>query len=111
MLWQHRTIASAGFGGPFPPQIRCENYGNTAQLRLRILTNSFRQKYAQKPCNTQSIPAVFHLFLTQILSSDSLVELCGIALEIHKVFLRFHNKFVMKNSSPNLLAELCGIAL
>lgn len=32
-------------------------------------------------------------------------------LEIHKVFLHFRNKFVAKNSSPNLLAELCGIAL
>ncbi len=57
VLRQHRTIASAGFGGPFPPQIRYEK------------------------------------------------------LEIHKVFLHFHNKFVMQNSSPNLLAELCGIAL
>ena len=32
-------------------------------------------------------------------------------LEIHKVFRRFRNKFVMQNSTPNLLAELCGIAL
>ena len=31
--------------------------------------------------------------------------------EIHKVFLHFRIKFVMQNSSPNLLAELCGIAL
>jgi hypothetical protein len=31
-------------------------------------------------------------------------------LEIHKVFRRFRNKFVTKNFSPNLLAELCGIA-
>ncbi len=34
-----------------------------------------------KPCNTQSIPAVLHLFLTKNLSSDSLVDLCGIALK------------------------------
>ena len=54
---QHRTIASAGFDGSFPPQIRCEKF------------------------------------------------------EIHKVFLHFHNKFVMKNPSSNLLAQLCGIAL
>ena len=56
-LRQHRTIASAGFDGPFPSQIRCEKF------------------------------------------------------EIHKVFLHFRNKFVMQNSSPNLLAELCGIAI
>ena len=35
-----------------------------------------------KPCNTQSIPAVLHLFLTKNLSSDSLADLCGIALNI-----------------------------
>ena len=33
-----------------------------------------------KPWNTQSIPAVFHLFLTKNLSPDSLADLCGIAL-------------------------------
>ena len=32
-------------------------------------------------------------------------------LEIHKVFRRFRNKFATKNFSPNLLAELCGIAI
>ena len=32
-------------------------------------------------------------------------------LEIHKVFLRFHSKFLTQNSSPNLLVELCGVVL
>ena len=31
--------------------------------------------------------------------------------EIHKVFLRFSNLDLTKNLSPNLLAELCGVAL
>ena len=31
--------------------------------------------------------------------------------EIHKVFLRFSNLALAKNLSPNLLAELCGVAL
>ncbi len=32
-------------------------------------------------------------------------------LEIHTVFLRFSNLGLAKNLSPNLLAELCGVAL
>jgi hypothetical protein len=32
-------------------------------------------------------------------------------LEIHTVFLRFSNLALTKNLSPNLLAELCGVAV
>ena len=49
-------------------------------MRLRILTDLFRRNSFGKPCNTQSIPAVFHLFLTKNLSPDSLADLYGIAL-------------------------------
>ena len=53
---QHRTIASARFGGSFPPILRFEKF------------------------------------------------------EIHTVFLRFPNLDLTKNLSPNLLAELRGLA-
>ncbi|MCI6808334.1 MAG: hypothetical protein MR887_09825, partial [Clostridiales bacterium] len=32
-------------------------------------------------------------------------------LRVHTVFLRFSNLGLTKNLSPNLLAELCGVAL
>ena len=53
---QHRTIASARFGGSFPPILRFETF------------------------------------------------------EIRKVFLHVSNLDLTKNLSPNLLAELCGVA-
>ena len=58
LYWgQHRTIASARFGGSFPPILRFETF------------------------------------------------------EIHKVFLHVSNLDLAKNLSPNLLAELRGVAL
>ena len=43
--------------------------------------NPRRQFMRYCPWNTQSIPAVLHLFLTKNLSSNSLADLCGIALK------------------------------
>ena len=62
-------------------------------MRLRILTD------------------LFHLFLTKNLSPDSLADLYGIALEMHKVFLRKTAFFRRKISGRILAANLCDIAL
>ena len=48
-------------------------------MRLRILTDLFRQKFVRKTLKYTKYSCGFRLFLTKNLSSDSLAELCGVA--------------------------------
>ena len=113
-LGQHRTIAAAGcvvasfasfvspFRGrklsrsaapPFPAKPHCAAVSSFAALRMRHTLCGYVVGLWRGPQGS---------FTPQIRCEN---------LEIHKVFRRFRNKFVMQNSSPNLLAELCGIAI
>ena len=45
---QYRINVSSGYSRSFSPEIRHFFLGNTAQMRLRILTDLFRQKFVRK---------------------------------------------------------------
>ena len=61
--------------------------------------------------NTQSIPAVLHLFLTKNLSSDSLADLCGIALKTGTPLLNEELLSYPARIMPLILQEISGIFL
>ena len=140
-LRQHRTNASASSDGSFPPDSLADLCGialmdlkvNLNALRQKIgmvyqgfhLFNnkSVLDNCTLAPMTVKRIPkaqaektAIQHLRQHRTIAAAGFdgsfpPQIRCENLEIHKVFRRFRNKFVMQNSTPNLLAELCGIAL
>ncbi|MFR4069657.1 MAG: hypothetical protein ACLT1T_12640, partial [Oscillospiraceae bacterium] len=74
---QHRTIASARFGGSFPPILRFE--------KLEILRSRWRRRSLTDAACPLRVHKVFlrfsNLGLAKNLSPNLLAELCGAALE------------------------------